>query len=129
MAAPPENCTKEEQRSVITFLWSEGVKLREIHRRMTQQYGGSCMSETKVCQWVGRFQEGRTSVVDEHRSGRLYTAVSDANLAHVDALISENRLISVDAVATMLNISVGCAHGIINEILKYRCVPSVCRDS
>jgi hypothetical protein len=28
----------EEQRSVIRFLWSEGVKPKEIHRRMIQQY-------------------------------------------------------------------------------------------
>jgi transposase len=76
MAAPLENCTREEQRSVIRFLWSEGVKPREIHRRMIQQYGGSCMSKRKVYQWVERFQEGRTSVIGEHRSGRPCTAVS-----------------------------------------------------
>jgi hypothetical protein len=71
MATPLENCTREEQRSAIRFLWSEGVKPSEIHRRMIQQYGGSCMSERKVYQWVERFQEGRTSVIDEHRSGKL----------------------------------------------------------
>jgi hypothetical protein len=61
-AVPPENCTKEEQRSVIRLLWSEGVKLREIHRKMIQQYGGSCMSEGNMYQRVERFQEGRTSL-------------------------------------------------------------------
>jgi hypothetical protein len=50
-----ENCTREEQHSVIKFLWAEEVKLREIHRRMIQQYGGSCMSERKAYQWVKRF--------------------------------------------------------------------------
>jgi hypothetical protein len=30
----------------------------EIHRRMIQQCGGSCMSERKVYQWAERFQEG-----------------------------------------------------------------------
>jgi hypothetical protein len=124
--------TKLHQRgasSVIRFLWSEEVKLREMHRRMIQQYGGSCMIESKVYQWVERFQEGRISVVDEHHSGRPCTAVSDTNVAHVDALTGENRRISVDIVATMLNISVGSAHDIIRENLKYRCVPSGCRDS
>jgi hypothetical protein len=56
MAAPLENCTREEQHFVIRFLWSEGVKPREAHRRMIQQFGGSCMSERKVYQWVGIFQ-------------------------------------------------------------------------
>jgi hypothetical protein len=58
MAAPLENCTREEQHSVIRFLQSKGVTPREIHRRMIQQYGGNCMSERKVYQWVERFQEG-----------------------------------------------------------------------
>ena len=34
MAALLETCTREEQRSVIRFLRSEGVKPNEIHRRM-----------------------------------------------------------------------------------------------
>jgi hypothetical protein len=58
-------------------------------------------------------------VADEHRSGRPCTAVSDANVAHIDALIGENRRISGDTVVTMLNISIGSAHGIIYETLKY----------
>jgi hypothetical protein len=44
----------------------------------------------------------------------------------VDAHIGENRRISVDTLAAMLNISVGSAHGIIQETLKYRCVPGGC---
>ena len=34
MASPLSTCTVEEQRSVIRFLWSEGVKPFEIYRRM-----------------------------------------------------------------------------------------------
>jgi hypothetical protein len=83
---------------------------------MIQQYDGSCMSEKKVYQWVERLQEGRTSVADEHRSGRPCTAVSDANFARVDALIGENRQISVDTLAAVLNISVGSAHGIVMRL-------------
>lgn len=59
------------------------------------------MSEKKVHRWVEIFKEGRTSVVDEHRSGRSFTAIVEANIACVDALISENRWISMDTIATM----------------------------
>jgi hypothetical protein len=83
---------------------------------MIQQYGGSCMSERKVYQWVERFQEGRTSV-------------TDANIAHMDELIGENRQISVDTITTMLNISIGSPHGIIHETLKCCFVPGGCQDS
>jgi len=44
MASPLATCTKEEQRSVIHFLGSEGVKPIEIHRRMKVQYGDACLS-------------------------------------------------------------------------------------
>jgi hypothetical protein len=38
MADPLEIWTKEEQRSVIRFLISEGVKPIEIHRRMKAKH-------------------------------------------------------------------------------------------
>ena len=44
MAAPLSTCTVEEQRSVIRFLWSEGVKPSEIYRRMKVQYGAIGLS-------------------------------------------------------------------------------------
>ena len=44
VAAPLATCTNEEQRSVIPFLGSKGVKPIEIHRRMKVQYGDACLS-------------------------------------------------------------------------------------
>ena len=52
MATPLSTCTVEEQRSVIRFLWSEGVKPSEIHRRMKVQYEDSCLSQGRVYEWV-----------------------------------------------------------------------------
>jgi hypothetical protein len=87
------------------------------------------MSERKVYQWVGIFQRrpdicGWTSLRSPVHSRQWC-----ANVVHVDALIGEYRRISVDTVATMLNISDGSAHGIIYETLKCRCVPDGCWDS
>ena len=45
MAAPLETSTRVEQRSVIRFFRSEGVKPIEIHRRMKVQYGDACLSQ------------------------------------------------------------------------------------
>ena len=33
MDAPLQDCTIEEQRGIVLFLWAEGVKPVEIHRR------------------------------------------------------------------------------------------------
>ena len=37
--APLQDCSIEEQRGVVRFLWAEGVKPVEIQRRMLAQYG------------------------------------------------------------------------------------------
>ena len=48
MAAKLINCTKEEQRSVIHFLWAEGVPGAEIHLCMCAQYGDKVLSRRIV---------------------------------------------------------------------------------
>jgi len=45
MDPPLQDFTIEEQRGVVRFLWAEGVKPVEIHRRMLAQYGQSAMSQ------------------------------------------------------------------------------------
>jgi len=74
--APLQDCTIEEQHGVVPFLWAEGVKPVEIHRRMLAQYGQSTVSQRKVYEWVERFKSGRTRVTDEGRSGRSSTSRS-----------------------------------------------------
>jgi hypothetical protein len=43
MAASFATCIKEEQRSVIRFVSSEGVKPIEIHRRMKFRHSNACL--------------------------------------------------------------------------------------
>jgi len=62
MDPPLQDCTIEEQRGVVRFVWAEGVKPVEIHRRTLAQYGQSTMSQRKVYEWVERFKSGRTRV-------------------------------------------------------------------
>ena len=52
MEHPLQDCTIEEQRGVTRFLWPEGVRPVEIHRRMLAEYGQSTMSQRKVYEWV-----------------------------------------------------------------------------
>jgi len=49
MAAQLLQCTKEEPRAVIRFLWSERVKTVEIHRRMLFQYVKTVVSPKEKC--------------------------------------------------------------------------------
>ncbi|GFG38000.1 hypothetical protein Cfor_10299, partial [Coptotermes formosanus] len=77
MAVPLQQCTKQEQRSVVRFLFSEGVKPIEIHRRMRIQYGDRCMSRTQVYEWTEKFKNRITSVEDSPRPGPAFTAVTE----------------------------------------------------
>jgi hypothetical protein len=58
MAALLATCTKEEGRSVIRFLSSEGVNPIEIHRQMKVQYGDACLSLQQVYEWIRKFMNG-----------------------------------------------------------------------
>jgi len=70
MAAQLATCTNEEQRSVIRFLSSEGVKPIEIRRRMKVQYGDACLSLQQVYEWTTKFMNGTSSVTDSPRAGQ-----------------------------------------------------------
>jgi hypothetical protein len=65
MATPLSDCTIQEQRTIVRFLWAEGVKSAEIHRWMLAQYGARTMHKQKIYKWIECFKEGRTSVTDE----------------------------------------------------------------
>jgi len=45
MSASLSVCTKEEQRSVVRFLWAEGVKGAEIHACLCTQYGDNALHD------------------------------------------------------------------------------------
>jgi hypothetical protein len=72
MAAPLSPCTDEEQRYVIRFLSSEGVKAIEIHRRMKVQYGDACMSLQQVYELTRKFMNGTSFVTDSPRPGQAH---------------------------------------------------------
>jgi len=76
MAAKLINCTKEEQCSVICFLWAEGVPGTQIHLRMCGQYGDKVLSHRIVYERIEIFENGRTSVTDAERSGHPATATT-----------------------------------------------------
>ncbi|GBO02914.1 hypothetical protein AVEN_269330-1 [Araneus ventricosus] len=65
--ADPADC---EVRSVIRFLNAKKVKPAEIHRQLVEIYGENVMTDGVVRKWIRQFNDGRTSVHDEARSGQ-----------------------------------------------------------
>jgi transposase len=119
MAAPLSDCTIEEQRAVVRFMWAELVKSAEVHRRMLAQYGARTMHQRKICGWIEHFKEGRTSVMDESRPGRPSISRMDQHIQRVDALIREDRRLTLARVADIVGISYGSAQATVHDDLGY----------
>jgi len=119
MVAPLATCTKEEQHSVTRFLSSEGVKPIEIHQRMKVQYGDACLSLQQVYEWTRKFMNSISSVTDSPRPGQAHRVVTPEAIAAVEAIVKENRLVTVNEIATHLDMSHGSAHHIIHDVLQF----------
>ena len=120
MAAPLSVCTKEEQRGMICFLWSEGVPGAEIHQRLSAQCGDSALQRRSVYKWIEKFQHGRTSMKDEERAGHPSTSTTGSNIEDAHAMILGNRRVTIDEVANHFEISHGSAYDIIHNRLGFR---------
>jgi len=78
------------------------------------------MSHTQVYEWTEKFKNGITSVEDSPRPGPAFTAVMEDNIAAVENVVRENWRVTLKEVASLLDISVGSAHRIIHDELKFR---------
>ena len=107
MSARLSVCTKEEQRSVLRFLWAEGVKGTKIHARLCAQYGDSALSRRSVYEWTEMFKNGRTSVMDVERLGRPSASTTDEKLEEARTIILTDRRVTIEEIALQLGISQG----------------------
>ena len=107
MAAPIATCTKEEQLSVIRVLSSEGVKPIGIDRRMKVQYGDACLSLQQLYKWTRKFMNGISSVTGCPRPGQAHRVVTPEATAAVEAIVKENRRVTVKEIAAHLDMSHG----------------------
>jgi len=102
MAAPLATGTKEEQRSVICFLSSEGVKPIEVHRRMKVRCVNACLSLQQVYEWTRKFMNGISSVTDSPRPGQAHPVVTPEGIAAVEAVVKENRRVTVNGITKII---------------------------
>jgi hypothetical protein len=42
MATVLEECSNEEQRTIVRFLWAKGLNEKDIHKEMFPVYGEKC---------------------------------------------------------------------------------------
>jgi len=92
------------------------------------------MSGTQCYEWFKHLKEGRMSVEEDPRPGRLSTSTNDDHVETVRAVIGGNGLLTVREVADEVGISIGSCHKIFTQKLQMRCdsaefVPRLLTDS
>jgi hypothetical protein len=55
MATVLHECTIQEQRSDVRFLWAKGPNAKDINKEMFPVYGVKCLSRKAVHNWVEKF--------------------------------------------------------------------------
>jgi hypothetical protein len=109
-----DNAADCEVRSVIRFFNAQNVRAIDIHRQLTAVYGEGVMNESSMGKWCRMFNEGRTNVHDEERSGRPSLITEDLK-KQIDEQIRQDRRSTLDELhEKFLQIS----RSILDEILS-----------
>ena len=119
MIAPKHS--RQKQKIVIEFLLSEEETAQNISRRLKQVYGDGAIDYSTVTRWVKRINDGQEEpaecdLCDRPRSSRPSSAHSSANIDQADALIKENRRITINELAESLGVSAGSAVKIMDTL-------------
>lgn len=113
----PADC---ELRSVIRFLNAKNIRPAEIYRQIVEVYGKGVMNDGNVRKWCLLFNEGRTNIHDEDRSGRP-TVISDELTQKVDEKIRQNRRFTIDELhQTFPQVSRSVIYAIVSDKLHYK---------
>ena len=122
MAAPLE--ARQKQRAVIEFLVAEGETPLRIHNWLKNVYKDNTIDYSNVKKWVQRFKKstedheevGKVSIANKPRSGCPSTSVNPDNKTDADELIRTDRRITVEELASKLDVSIGSAHSIVASL-------------
>ena len=110
--------SRYDVRVIIKFLTALQTPAVDIHAQILVVMGeASSPSIQTVRKWVREFSDGRTDCSDLQRAGRPASASTEEKSDEVQALIQQDRRITVDQVATELDISHGTAWHILTEKL------------
>jgi hypothetical protein len=113
-----EECTTEEQRSVVRILWAKWLNAKGIHKERFPVYGGKCLSR-KEFNWVYKFSQGHSKIAADDAQVFMFK-LRQKQLQRAEELIRADRRITIDSVATAPGCSHGLAYSITHDCLKFQ---------
>ena len=120
MARVPLVASRKEQRAVVRFFWAKGFSAAAICKEMRPVYGDKCFSLAAVKCWCRKFCTGRTSLVDDKRSGRDVTVTHNDVVSKIDDFIRADRRVSISDIVLHTGISRGSVHKVVSDHLQFR---------
>ena len=82
---------------------------------MKVQYGDACLSLQQVYEWTRKSMNGISYVTDSPRPGQAHRVVTPESIAAVEAIVKENRRVTVNEMAAHLDMSHGLQHHIVHD--------------
>ena len=110
----------EEQCVCVKFCCKLGKNFTDIFQLPNKTYGENCTSRMQCYEWFKHFKEGRMSVGEDPRPGRISTSANDDHIDRVRAVIRVNRRLTVREVADEVGISIDSCLQIFTEKLQMR---------
>ncbi|XP_064479996.1 protein GVQW3-like [Ornithodoros turicata] len=112
--------TKAEQRTNLKFLAKLKKSPSECLKLLQEVYGDNAMSRTRVFEWHKRFADGREKVEDDESPDRPVTATTEENIAKINAVVRNDRRLSIQMIAEMVNLDKETVRQILHEQLNMR---------
>ena len=86
---------------------------------MKVQYSDACLSVQQVYECTRKFMNGISSVTDSPRPCHAHPVVTPEAIAAVEAIVKENRRVTVNEIAAYLDMSHGSAHHVVHDVLQF----------
>ncbi len=74
--------------------YKQGKMAADSHKILADTFGDQALSRIQVYAWYDDFKQGRDSLENALRSGRFPDAVTPENVAAVEKLIREDRIVT-----------------------------------
>ena len=102
----------------MKFQFLQGKKPPEMNKELRKVFGNTAPPEPTVRKWYRLFEEGRTSVEDDERAGRLSTATAEDKIEVVRGLLEEDHQLTCKELAEFTVVFTGSVHMILTKHLN-----------
>ncbi len=120
MKRPTEISLKLVQRIVIFFCVKVGWGLSDTRTALSHVFDDDYLSRSRINYWYKEFKEGRTQLVDLHRSPRQRSGRSAVNIQAVQQVIAADNRSTVSAIEAETGVPKSTVHRILKKDLNLK---------